>query len=530
MPRDWDDEDYMPVVKKRRQVALACTICRARKIKCSGEAPCTRCAKAGTECVFEAPAPKRSEMELAQLRGELAELRGMLLRAAGSQATPAATPPSAGQSSDPESACTPPVLPPTVSPAARLVNQYMATTNRATLMIDEDWPLSQGARLAIQWASQQAFSLEGRCVTPDQLVVQGIIATLGPLEGLQGEADRAYERAFLLSSLLLKSAIGLTRALLSGLSVLVCAAFVRDEHQRAMPLVKTIETMRGAMGLQNADPFMSSAFFMEHIPYFALRFDLEVSSEVADFAQSLGRPQPPFGMPLLHPEMLNDCFSDPQSVRKAADEMVQRKAQFTDPATMDQASFANFVSCLTGQCVGMAWVLTQLPRSIETISNDQDWWRLMNTAMDTVTLLVRTNAFGVATGAMASALKVSAGIMMAMRARPDAPAQFQTGLGLVRMAMCLASGGDPRLTMTPVVAYGLLTGAAFLCMYDADNAADNQVVLATIEHMHLYPFFRKFLQAMQDLAQGPPPAAMAMTMATSVLDQPPMESVFELHT
>ncbi|CDZ97708.1 FOG: Transposon-encoded proteins with TYA, reverse transcriptase, integrase domains in various combinations [Phaffia rhodozyma] len=40
-------------VGTRKRVGVACTLCRSRKVKCSGKTPCTRCASLGTTCTFE---------------------------------------------------------------------------------------------------------------------------------------------------------------------------------------------------------------------------------------------------------------------------------------------------------------------------------------------------------------------------------------------------------------------------------------------------------------------------------------------
>ncbi|KAF4766911.1 hypothetical protein HAV15_010603 [Penicillium sp. str.  len=41
-----------PPVEKRRNVSLACTECRQKRIKCSGTTPCANCTAKGCQCFY----------------------------------------------------------------------------------------------------------------------------------------------------------------------------------------------------------------------------------------------------------------------------------------------------------------------------------------------------------------------------------------------------------------------------------------------------------------------------------------------
>ncbi|OIW26181.1 hypothetical protein CONLIGDRAFT_582244 [Coniochaeta ligniaria NRRL 30616] len=61
---------------QRKRVATACHSCSLRRVKCSGEQPCRRCAKASRQCVYPAEADSVSipRAELDELRARVAQL------------------------------------------------------------------------------------------------------------------------------------------------------------------------------------------------------------------------------------------------------------------------------------------------------------------------------------------------------------------------------------------------------------------------------------------------------------------------
>ncbi|KAJ5369328.1 uncharacterized protein N7496_009088 [Penicillium cataractarum] len=48
-----------PGKEMRRNVSLACTECQRKKTKCSGTAPCTRCATSAQQCLYDQTSDRR---------------------------------------------------------------------------------------------------------------------------------------------------------------------------------------------------------------------------------------------------------------------------------------------------------------------------------------------------------------------------------------------------------------------------------------------------------------------------------------
>lgn len=63
IPRLQRPQQAQGSAKERRRVARACTACRNRKIKCSGNSPqCKHCESAGWECVYIMPRKDHPKM------------------------------------------------------------------------------------------------------------------------------------------------------------------------------------------------------------------------------------------------------------------------------------------------------------------------------------------------------------------------------------------------------------------------------------------------------------------------------------
>ncbi|EAW12869.1 putative C6 transcription factor [Aspergillus clavatus NRRL 1] len=66
--------------QRRKNVGTACSVCKARKLKCSGTSPCTNCLKNNVECTLDATTDRRRRGALKRKLGQLEENEDLLVR------------------------------------------------------------------------------------------------------------------------------------------------------------------------------------------------------------------------------------------------------------------------------------------------------------------------------------------------------------------------------------------------------------------------------------------------------------------
>ncbi|KAL4972041.1 hypothetical protein BDW66DRAFT_155078 [Aspergillus desertorum] len=74
------DTGHLPVQKRRKNVATACSSCKARKLKCTGAPPCANCLKSRLECTLDETADKRRRGVLKRKIDALQDTEDLLVR------------------------------------------------------------------------------------------------------------------------------------------------------------------------------------------------------------------------------------------------------------------------------------------------------------------------------------------------------------------------------------------------------------------------------------------------------------------